>query len=580
MDWWRESRFGMFIHFGIYAAAEGMWKGEPVQGLAEWMQCKRQIPIQEYQTLAEHVTLERFNAEAYAELARKAGMKYVVFTAKHHDGFAMYDSKYSSYNVVSMCPSHRDPARELADAVRSAGLKMCFYYSQALDWEDPDAFGNTWDFKEDEKNYRRFLDGKCKQQLKELLTEYGEVSILWFDMPRGMTKEESLELKAYVKQFQPNCIVSGRINMDQSIGDYGSMGDNEFPSGKLEGDWETPATLNNTWGYRKLDTNWKTAEELIRLLVELLSKGMNYLLNIGPMADGTIPEESVRILEEMGRWVSVNQEAVYGTEATPFRFDFPWGRISRKGSALYLYLFEHRMHLEIPGIHNKVLRIALLEEGGEREVTFCRTEDESGLLLSMDIPPSSNPYYDVIRVELDGMPEVKQGIFPLQDNTVSLFAHMACLQNSGAVVRPVEIADDADVAAERNNLWIDDKICIDPNGNITNWFSAEDFAQWEFEVYHPGSYMVSIQTRAIKYTPWAGGHLVQIECGDSQITARLLDGEKVQNSHSHYFDERLTSLGTIKINEPGVKKLTLRLLELNKEERAGLLVTRILLKKL
>ena len=364
MKWWLDSRFGMFIHFGIFAASEGKWKGQESPGLVEWMQCREQIPVAQYRKFAEKLTLENFRAEEYASLAKAAGMKYVVFTAKHHDGFAMYDSKCSDYNVVKMCLPHRDVARELADAVRKAGLKMCFYYSQALDWEDPDAFGNTWDFQEEQKVYRRFLDGKCKTQLKELLTEYGEISLIWFDMPKGMTVDESLELKAYVKQFQPDCLVSGRVNMNQTIGDYGSMGDNEFPSGKLPGHWETPATLNNTWGYRPSDHNWKTPEELLRLLIELLSKGMNYLLNIGPMPDGRIPQESVEILTEMGRWIAVNKEAVYGTQATPYEFDYPWGRISRKENVLYLYLFEHMEKLELPGLENRVKSASLLTEAG------------------------------------------------------------------------------------------------------------------------------------------------------------------------------------------------------------------------
>ena len=160
MDWWEQGRFGMFIHFGIYAVTEGAWEGEVVPTLVEWMQFRKQIPLERYKQLAEGLTLEKFDAREYARLAKAAGMKYVCITAKHHDGFAMYDSTYSDYNVVKMTPSHRDVVRELAEEVRRAGLKMCVYYSHALDWEDPDAFGNTWDYPEAGKVFRQFLDGK------------------------------------------------------------------------------------------------------------------------------------------------------------------------------------------------------------------------------------------------------------------------------------------------------------------------------------------------------------------------------------------------------------------------------------
>lgn len=556
MKWWRESRFGMFIHFGIYAVAEGMWKGEPVEGLAEWMQFRRRIPVCEYEKLAEGLTLRNFDAKAIVDLAKAAGMKYIVYTAKHHDGFAMYDSKYSDYNVVKMCPSHRDPARELAEEAHKAGLKMCFYYSQVLDWQDPDAFGNDWDYDPSKKVFRRFLDGKCKSQLRELLTGYGDIGLIWFDMPKGIAYEESLELKAFVKELQPDCLVSGRIYTEPTVGDYGSMGDNEFPSGKLPGDWETPATLNNTWGYRKLDTNWKEPAEIIRLLVELLGKGMNYLLNIGPMADGSVPEESSAILKEVGKWVEQNGEAVYGTLATPYSCDFEWGRISEKENRLYLYLFEKNKAIRVPGIHNKVQKVRLLKKGRDIPIEFTKRRDEE--IVSFELPDTDTPYFDVVCLELDGSPDVEQGIFEQPDGRIHLYAHMAKLNHTGGE---------------------SDGITIDPNGNIVNWFRTEDRAEWEFAVRQPGMYSVLLQTRGVKYTPWAGGHRVAAECCGQRMEAVLSDGKKVSNAHSRYFDERLSDLGTIRIPKAGTRSLTLKLLNCNPEEKAGLLVTRILLER-
>ena len=579
MDWWEQGRFGMFIHFGIYAVTEGAWEGEVVPTLVEWMQFRKQIPLERYKQLAEGLTLEKFDAREYARLAKAAGMKYVCITAKHHDGFAMYDSTYSDYNVVKMTPSHRDVVRELAEEVRRAGLKMCVYYSHALDWEDPDAFGNTWDYPEAGKVFRQFLDGKCKAQLKELLTEYGEIGMVWFDMPRGMTVEESREIRAWVEKFQPDCLVSGRIHMDQTVGDYGCMGDNEFPSGRLPGRWETPATLNNKWGYSAYDQNWKSPEELLRLLIELLSKGMNYLLNIGPKPDGSIPKESVEILEEMGKWVSRNAEAVYGTQATPYDFDFPWGRISRKGNRLYLYLFEHMDNLALPGLENEVKNAYLIQENGKVEVPFTITEEDNGKLVQLRIPSSTNPCYDVIGVELDGEPGVKQGLFELPDGQVSLFSHMAALHKltDGGHESSLE-GQEASAAAEKNNILLDTEFCVDPNGNILNWFDTENFVSWNFEMNHTGIYEVYVQTRSAKYQPWVGGHEAEAICGAQRITSVLACGEKVTNAHSRYFDEKLSLLGRLELQK-GRNHLELHLCKCNPEEKAGFLVTRVLLKR-
>lgn len=580
LDWWEQARFGMFIHFGIYAATQGAWDGEEVPTLVEWIQFRKQIPLEQYSKLAGELTLEKFDPAKYAALAKAAGMKYVVLTAKHHDGFAMYDSAYSSYNVVKMTPSHRDVLRELADEVRKAGLKMCVYYSHALDWEDPDAFGNTWDYPEDKKVFRNFMDGKCKAQLQELLTGYGEIGLVWFDMPRGMSVEESREIKAWVEKFQPNCIVSGRVHMDQTIGDYGSMGDNEFPSGKLTGHWETPATLNNKWGYSAYDHNWKSPGELLCLLIELLSKGMNYLLNIGPMPDGDIPQESVEILTEMGKWVHKNAEAVYGTHATPYEFDFPWGRISQKGNRLYLYLFEHMDELILPGIENEVKNVYLIAQEGRKTAGFEAVEEDGARLLKIKLPASENEYYDVVCIELFGAPEVKQGLFELPDGSISLYSHMAALHKLKNITSCGSSLDgqEAAVEAEKNNLLLDTEFCVDPNGNIINWVDPENYASWNFEMYHSGSYEVFVQTRSAKYQQWEGGHEVEAVCAAGKASAVLNGGEKVTNAHSRYFDERLSLIGTVELQK-GQNHLELHLIKCSQKEKAGLLVTRMLLRR-
>lgn len=577
LDWWREARFGMFIHFGLYSAMEGIWKGEEVPGLGEWAQCRARIPLEEYKKNAKKVTLEEFDAEKYVQLAKDAGMKYIVFTAKHHDGFAMYDSKYSDYNIVKMGPSGRDPAKELAEAAKKAGLTMCFYYSQALDWEDPDATGNDWDYDPEKKDFRRFLDGKCKHQLKEILTNYGDLGLIWFDVPRGISREQSIEVRDYVKSIQPNCLVSGRISYHTDIGDYGSLGDNEIPAGKLEGDWETPATLNHTWGYKGSDHPWKKPEELIRLMTELLSKGVNYLLNIGPMASGKIPEESVYLLEEVGKWVHLNEEAVYGTKQTPFSVDFDWGKASQKGNTIYLYLFHPKTDLEISGIRNHIKKAILIgEENQEVGVKEQHDDTLDEHIVILTIPKSKNRYMDVIRLELDGAIDVKDGLYQQAEGRIDLPAYAAKLEGGNNAWKE-EAAESAEREAEKDGTIRSKEIQLDKNGMISQWFDTEGKAQWKFMVYKPGTYRVSIATRSTKYTEWVGGHTVCITCSGQTMKKTLEADRPLPFADRFFFDDQISDVGTVTFDQPGEVILELTMEQYNQKDAAGLCVNKVIL---
>ena len=233
LKWWLDARFGMFIHWGIYAVAEGLWKGRYYERRpGEWVMHSAKIPVKEYTRLAEQFNPVKFDADEWVGVAKQAGMKYLVITAKHHDGFAMYDSPSSPYNVVRATPWGRDPMKELSEACGRAGIRFGFYYSQTQDWYEKDAAGNTWDFKPPTRcEFRRYLKRKVKPQLKELLTQYGPIGVLWFDTPRNMDLRESRELKRFVHSLQLDCLVSGRVG--NNIGDYGSLADNQVPRGTL-----------------------------------------------------------------------------------------------------------------------------------------------------------------------------------------------------------------------------------------------------------------------------------------------------------------------------------------------------------
>ena len=244
MAWWHEAKFGMFIHWGVYSIPGGRWKGEPIVPTGEWFMFAAKMPIADYENLAGRFNPVKFNADEWVRIAKDAGMKYIVITAKHHDGFAMYGSKASKFNIVDATPFHRDPMKELADACKRHGLRLCFYYSQAIDWHEPDAAGNVWDFpsevgqKGPKADFPRYMQRKAMPQVRELLTQYGPIGLIWFDKPFRIQKEQSQEFVNLVHQIQPNCLVNSRVGYD--LGDYGSTIDNRLPDDLRPGDWETP----------------------------------------------------------------------------------------------------------------------------------------------------------------------------------------------------------------------------------------------------------------------------------------------------------------------------------------------------
>ncbi|MDA0350463.1 MAG: alpha-L-fucosidase [Verrucomicrobia bacterium] len=264
-QWYQESKFAMFIHWGLYSEAAGVWKGKNYFGISEWIMKRAKIPVRDYETLTKKFNPVEFDADSIAQLAVDAGMKYIVITSKHHDGFAMYHSKVSKFNIVDATPFDRDPLKELAEACKRHGLKLGFYYSQSQDWHEKDAIGNTWDFKEDDKDFQKYLNEKALPQIEEILTGYGDIGLIFFDTPAGISREQVIKLKERVAQLQPNCLINSRIG--QGLGDFATLGDSEIPDHIREGLWETPDTHNNTWAYSKLDINWKSDTEIIHRLI-------------------------------------------------------------------------------------------------------------------------------------------------------------------------------------------------------------------------------------------------------------------------------------------------------------------------
>ena len=417
MQWWRESRFGMFIHWGLYAVPAGEWKGSTRH--AEWIRTTAEIPLAEYDKFVPQFNPASFNAEAWVQMAKDAGMKYITITSKHHDGFCLWDSKETDFDIMST-PFKRDVLKELADACRKiGGIKLCFYHS-IMDWHHPDYNERRpWEKDRpvegtDRSRYIRYM----KAQLKELITQYGDIGVIWFDgeWEGFWTHADGVDLYNYVRSLKPDIIINNRVDKGRGgmagmttagyAGDFGTP-EQEIPETGLPGvDWESCMTMNDNWGYNKADLHFKSTTDLIRKLVDIASKGGNFLLNIGPKADGSFPSESIERLKAIGEWMKVNGSSVYGTSASPFEH-ISWGRVSQKKEGDHTQLFLHVFDwpadgvLKLEGIANKPRYIYTM--AGREAIGFI----SDGNTISLQLPAKApDPHCTVIVMEIPGNPVV------------------------------------------------------------------------------------------------------------------------------------------------------------------------------
>ncbi len=419
LDWWRDARFGMFIHWGLYAIPAGTWEDETWH--AEWIRTTAQIPIETYDQFVNEFNPVNFDADAWCEIANDAGMGYIVITSKHHDGFCLFDSEETDFDIMST-PFKRDIMNELATAAPKHDVKMCWYHS-IMDWHHPDYLPRRgWEKDRssdgaDMQRFRKYLHA----QVTELLTNYGPVGIMWFDGEwestwRGTYGKELYEL---CTSLQPEVIVNNRLGarggmsgltgMDGYAGGYGGdymTPEQEIPDAVDKGiDWETCMTMNDRWGYNIHDNNFKSTTDLLRKLSDIASKSGNFLLNVGPKPDGTFPQESIQRLSEIGDWMDVHGEAIHGTVGSPFQ-ELEWGRATQKfhedSSTIYLHVFDWPANgtLLIPGLAGEVMSAVIL--GGE-EVPFSVSEGEVTVMVPSDLP---NEHISVVAVEVAGKPIV------------------------------------------------------------------------------------------------------------------------------------------------------------------------------
>ena len=503
MKWFNDARFGMFIHWGVYSVPAGEWEGKTNYG--EWFMEETKMPVSQYEKFAQQFNPVKFDAKQWVRIAKDAGMKYLVITSKHHDGFGMWRSDLTDWCIKST-PFQRDPLAELAAECKKADIIFCTYHS-IMDWHHPDwGTRRKWnDTATGTPNMDRYTDF-MKGQLKEIITRFGPLGIMWFDgeWEDPWTHDRGVDVYNYVRSLQPDIIINNRIGkgragmagMDkgQGVGDYGTPEQEIPPMGFGPGvAWESCMTMNRHWGYNKNDQDWKSTEMLIRNLIDCASKGGNYLLNVGPTSEGLIPGPSVERLAAMGRWMKVNREAIYGTEASPFTRT-PWGRctkkVSRSGATLYLHVFNWPAdgRLVVPGLQNKVAKAYLLSDS--RKKSLATTQGEKGLVISV---PTTAPdaVSSTVVLKVKGPLQAEPvGLGQDYDGSIHLAAADAKLHGDGIKF------DDAKA-----------RVAIRFPANPEAW------VDWQFEVATPGKFEVIVEVSAQQKTA------IEVLVGEKRMTA-------------------------------------------------------------
>ncbi len=528
MAWFREARFGMFIHWGVYSVPAGEWNDHT--NYAEWFLEETKMPVSQYEKYARQFNPVKFDAREWVRMAKDAGMKYIVITSKHHDGFGMFRSDQTDWCIKST-PFQRDPLKELADACHKEGIRLCFYYS-IMDWHHPDwGKRRPWNDKAtgtpDMDRYTAYM----KSELKELLTRYGPIGILWFDgeWESPWTNERGQDLYNYVRSLQPDIIVNNRVGkgragmegMDKEtkgVGDYGTPEQQIPPTGFGPGvDWESCMTMNGHWGYNKNDQNWKSTTVLVRNLIDCASKGGNYLLNIGPTSEGLFPAPAVERLKEIGQWMKANSVSIYGTSASPFE-RLPWGRCTRKTNGnettLYLHVFDWPADgkLLVPGLKCTTRDCYLLTSSKKR---LAMEQGERGLTIMVPLQ-DPDPISTTVVLKVKGPIEVEQYVTAQnKDGSVELRA-------SDARVHGQELKYEA--GPKRDNLGY--------------WITPTDWADWEFAITRPGKFEVTGEVAA----PEAAS--VQVAFGKNKIEAAV----PVTGDYGKF---QPVSCGTLEISEAG-----------------------------
>jgi hypothetical protein len=488
LQWWREARFGMFVHWGVYSGLGGTWQGRPVKGYAEHIQRMLKIPIPVYrEQVAGKFNPAEFNADDWIRTAKQAGMGYFIITAKHHDGFAMWDSKVNDYNIVQATPFHRDPMKELKAACQKYGLKFGFYYSHAFDWGDANAPGNDWDYDNPGgdrllhggRNWwqsspellpkaRRYVDEKAIPQLMELVKNY-QPDILWFDTPHKLPDSENARIMKAVRLAKPDVVINGRLL--RNAGDYASTADRPAEFAPHEGDWEGIPTTNESYGWNQNDNSHKPTAHFIQLLAKAAARGGNVLMNLGPMGNGKLDPKDVAILQGIGDWMKLNGESIHGTTRTPLPVQ-AWGESTRKGEVLYLHVFEWPVNgqIVVGGLKSTIRQAFLLSDSKRASLAVQRLNPLDQRIQAPRIAPDKVD--SVVVLKCDGDPaadQVRLLLTSVRTNTLRVFDGE--LHGKSLRFGPGKARD----------------------AYIENWSKENEFIGWSVRLNEPAEFEVALE---------------------------------------------------------------------------------------
>lgn len=547
--WWREARFGMFIHWGIYSLPGGEWKGKKVGGYAEHLMRKEKIPRAEYLELAHQFNPVKFNADAWVKMAKNAGMRYMIITAKHHDGFAMYNSDVSDYNVVKQTAWKHDPMADLSAACKKYGIKFGFYYSHAFDWEHSDAPGNDWDYKNPGGDLNLFggrdwydvhpellpkavnyVNTKAIPQIKELITKY-HPDILWFDTPQKLPLSENIRILKAIRETDPNVVVNGRLARGggADLGDYRNTADRPAEFFPVEGDWEAIPTTNESYGYSKFDKSHKPVGFFIQLLAKAASRGGNLLMNIGPMGNGEIAPEDAAILKGIAKWMDKNSASIYQTTKTPLPFQ-SWGVSTRKDNLLYLHVFNWPANgsLIVGGLKSNVSKAYLLADPAKKPLNFKRID---ALDVAISVPTQApDALNTVIVLETQGT---------IETDATRLLA--------GAEITNHLLAFDAELTGKGFGFG-DGKT---DHYYVDGWKSTDQQIKWSFRLIKPANFKVVLKYLADNTDEGT----YQLKLGDLVKSGKVVSAAKEEVKEEE--------IGTVSL-QSGVHTLQLNALQISK----------------